>query len=519
MWDRIFRRVVWAIFIIVVLFIIVLNINRSAMMLGERYIYWSYDQWLYFLFGIIFLIITYQLYKLLPKTISKKTYIILLVIISILFLLFRIFLTQSFWLELSTDQAMFATQLRKIFTDNDLSPLKVGGYLNYLKHQFQLFILFKWIVNLIGFEYSSLRFYILNCFIITISIANLSYFVYKLRNEKIAVFTLVMLNLFIPINLLVAVVYGDLLQLLFFTICLVIYATNIKSITKYILMGCCLSLSYMARPASLIFVIALVLLIFFFEAHTLKKKVIYALIILNCFFFPRYLLNQYYISFYNIEEFESFPMYTWILNGITYNQYGYPGNYNSIPYSVYSSTNDMELTNNMSKKIISENLNELKNMKYLYNFLKEKTYFTWTDPDFDTISYYFPNNFGSEDLIEIYKENKVMIGCGLEHIGPLNSFGEYVYENWLMVRRYEKAYYFAILFLALLVSINKKIFANNENILMMMLFVGDFLLQLLLETRPRYVLIYFIVFIVFSCMNVENIETDKLMKVVRKLKK
>ena len=501
-----FYKLVKYLLILILILIIYLNCRYTLLVLGERLDYYFYNTYIPVFFGIS---LSFILIYLIPKIKAKKHFsIFMILIINLIMFAFRIYYQKSFYLAPSTDQGLFYEASSKFFL-NDLTPIQVGEYLNLLPNQFNLNIIFNLLYHLLSPKLENL--YLLNDILVSLSIINLSYLAAKIKGSKAALITSILLNAFLPLTFLTAVIYGDIFQLYFFTIALNFFYLE-KNIITYSITGFVLGFAYLARTSTLVMLIAMIIVIYIY--HHNKKQILTIII-------SFLLISQGLPMFYKLiypSDYKTLPNKAYIISGISRNDAGYAGHYNAIGYSYFKFEVDLDKNkaNDFYNQIIIEELNKFKKPSYAIKFFKEKTTYTYTEPDFDTLTYIYPNDFGQDNVYQNYLKTQEIIGCGYETTTNTNEFGSFIYDNVFKIKFYDKIINNFVYFTFLLIVIFKPL--NNKHLLIPLSFLGIFFFHSIIETRSRYVLIYFIILIFYVSINLTDIFPLIIAKTPKKLK-
>ena len=256
-----------SIFLVVTLILLVLNIYGSTFMLAS---YWPcLDKNIIIPFLISLLLSGALLYIFNKAKASKKTTIIAIAVISIIGLIFRLILNNSFNAYPASDQWQTLNHLIAIINNNDYGPLNKGNYFSIYLHLLLLVLPMYIPVKLFG--YTAIGYYNLNAILIVISFIFITLFINKTTNNKTALFAYILLNLFIPSYFLDFVIYGDVFSLFF--ISLALFLLTIKNNISIVLAFLSIGLAYICRSNSIVWAVAL------FIAYLVFKKLSYKSII------------------------------------------------------------------------------------------------------------------------------------------------------------------------------------------------------------------------------------------------
>lgn len=494
-----------ALFSIFVFVILILNICASVFLVQGYHPVYFKNQILIFFISICliyFLILSFSKIRL-----SKKQIFYTMIGIHSFCLVVRFFLNCSFINGPTSDQAALIYAVNDLVLAEDYTPILQGGYLNIQSHLASFYYFFYWPMKF--FEAHYRYYYHFNAILIQLSFFLFSLNAYKLRGEKSGLFTTILLSLFIPSYFLDFVIYGDTLSLFFVSLVMTV-GINFKGFwLKGISVAVLLALAYMSRATAVVWFIAACIAILLFMKWN-KKTMGFIILMIFFFLLPSnlctYALNRKFNA--QLPQY-SLPGSTWISIGLNYNDNGDAGLYDSYSLdNLISSGYDREWVDELNRDRILNALSTYKNPKEFFSFMKNKLCNTWIDPDFETMSYVMPNNgITAEQFME--NPNRVN-GIAPENTESTTFLGDFIYSHFESIRFVEKCFVFIILMLALLISILslKKNKVDRTALFLQLNLVGYFLLQLFMETKPRYVLISFILLIVYCGFEVERIKID-----------
>lgn len=485
------------IFLFIIFILIILNIYGSIFMLASYWPCLDKNDVFPFVIAIILTISIILVFK--NFDIRKKHFYIYLSISILLSLCFRIYLNRCFSAYPSSDQYQSLDCLNMIINENDARPLQKGQYFGICSYLANLIPLFFIPVKLFG--YDALNYYDFNALLIVISIVSITMFVKNKNGYKAAFFTNLFMNLFIPLYFLDFVVYGDVFSLFFVSMSMfVLSLDSLKEYLKLIIASFLIGTAYMARSNSVVYIIALLISYLVFNKPTVKQicKIIICIIV---FIFPSF-TNQKFIEYkYKVDlESYSIPVSSFIYIGTGYSLDGDAGIYNPTGINTLSETNfNKSKTNSIMVEKVKENLFKLSDVNELALFLKRKLQNTWCDPDFETMGFVMPNE--GYDVDEFVAEGyRLPVGTSAQGTTFMNNFGKFIYDNFMSIRKVEKVYLFVILVIlciSSIIRIKNKIF-DKTCLFLQLNTVGFFFLQIILETKPRYVLVSFIFFILLA---------------------
>lgn len=494
------------IFFIVVSIILILNIYGSIFMLASYWPCLDKNMLIPFIISILLTLALFYIYK--KVQISDSAAIITIAIVSIIGIMLRLLLNTSFNTYPASDQWQTLDSLNAIINNKDYGSLDKGHYFSIYPHLLLLVLPMYIPVKLFG--YNALSYYNLNAFIIVISFIFIALFISKIVNKKAALFTFIFLNLFIPSYFLDFVIYGDVFSLFF--VSLALYVSTFKNAyISMVLSFLAIGFAYICRSNSIVWAIALAIAFLVFNKISFKSLIVLS-ISLVVLFMPKTIINSYYQHKLDINLNEcALPTSSWIYTGTTYNLEGDAGIYNPFGLWTLESVDfNHDEANSIIKEGIKENISNLTNIKDLSLFLKRKIQNTWCDPDFETMSFVMPNSGYVVDQF-VNEGYRIPVGTAPEDTTYTNVLGKFIYNNFVFIRILEKIYMFAILTISLIASVlrNKRNDFNKYSMFLQLNTIGFFLMQIFMETKPRYVLISFIMMMVYSIYELSYISSSK----------
>ncbi len=493
-----------ALFSIIVFAILILNIYASVFLIQGYYPVYFKNHILIFIISLCLFLMSYFLFS--DCKWSKKRSFYMILAIHAFCLLARIFLNSSFITGPTSDQAALIYSINDLVLADDYTPILQGGYLNVQSHLSSFYYFFYWPMKFFESRYSC--YYHFNAVLIQISFLLFSLNAFKLRGQESGLFTAILLNLFIPSYFLDFVIYGDTLSLFFISLVLTI-GINLKGFwVKGAGIAILLAFAYMSRATAVVWFIAACIAVIMFVR---SNKRIIGLIGVMIFFFmlPSSVCTTSLNKKFNAQLPQySLPSNTWISIGLNYNSNGDAGLYDSYSLDQLIDSNyDKESVKELNNVRILNALKTYQDPKELFSFMKNKLCNTWVDPDFETMSYIMPDN---GITVEQFRNDPDLInGIAPGRTHSTNGLGDFIYHHFQMIRIYEKGYIFVILIISFIVSIInvKRKDMDRTSLFMQLNLVGYFLLQLFMETKPRYVLICFIILIVYCGFEWEKIKT------------
>ena len=470
------------------------------------------------IFTIILLIAIFvALYIFLDKInnikLKKKTKTILFIALLIIYLI-----AQILWINIRKAYPIYdqyeVYNDAKIIAEGNINELIKNEYLQMCPHQITLITFYALIFKVCGSTNAVILQY-LNAIANTFTILGL-YLIAKIISDKkntLNSFAVIFLSVaFIPLSMLSTFVYGDMLGLAFgvFSTYFVIKYVKLQKIKYLIISGILMSLACYCRTNMLIFFIALTiyLLIDYIKFIFLTKedkinskfnKVLKAIIkiIFICLFIiicllPTNLVKSYMSNKLQLAKENQFPTIGHINHGISYEGYRGPGWY-------VDKYIDEWKANGHNNEILKERVKSFIN-EYIYNpircfsFFINKIVSIWNEPTFGSVWYNTESMKINDE--EITKEE-------------FNSY----YNLTLSIK--DKQLIFIIIGKIILIIIYSSIFLllirnkniTNEQMLLILIFLGGFAFQLFWEGKSRYILPFVLMLIPLASIGIkENIQ-------------
>lgn len=460
----------------------------------------------YILYLLIFIVMICLVWFLVCRLKSKENKIVSI-------LLFGCALTFSFILANSFDTMPSSDQIAMYFSTNDAvhgwaHALDVGGYINMHAHQ----------VGLFSFLYLPVKFfqehwnyyYMLHALMIQTALYMVYASVKRIYSEPIALFTYIVFLMFVPVYFLEFVFYGEPYLVFVMACSLLIYSYEFKYSDYFcaFLFG----VSAMLRSNAVVLIIAF-LIIKGIEIIKTKKYLLFVkcVLCLLLYLFPVRFNTAIVENAYNVEIGDySMPFENYIAIGLGVSQMvGEPGTYDQRGYNyLVDSDYDKEYVKEMSLERITESLEMMKQESYRQWFFERKMIITWTDPDYECMNYVFPNLEIPEE--EFYKpDDNLISGLAPDETKPVNMLGELITKYFHKIRIVERIYTNAIYILAIIAALLMGC-KNNEkkdklSRFLQLSFFGNVMLYLIIEAKPRYILIPFMLLILYVGCNVGDI--------------
>ena len=454
------------------------------------------------------LILLFIIYKII-NNLKGRSLKILSLILFMMSMIFSFMVVSSFNTAPTSDQIAMIYSVYDAVFDNP-HALDIGGYINIHAHQAGLFSFLFLPVKI--FLENWHNYYIFNALLIQTSLILIYFSIKKLYGIKQSIFTYILFMIFIPIYFLSFVVYGEPFLVLILALTLFIYAFNFKygDYLYALLFG----IGSMLRSNVIVLLIAfLIIKILNIINNKNYKALISCVLCILIYLIPSNLNIVYLENKYDVQIGEnSIPFENWLAIGLNYSRLGEPGIFDPFGYNTFvQSGYNKEISKEKYHEKIKESLNNFKDLAYTKNFFVRKSVLTWSDPDFEVMNYVFENKH--LDCVGI---NDIS-GNGPKEATYNNGLGKFVYDNFYNIRNYERGFNITIIAVGLLIAILNKQKDNLRYFLELSL-IGNFLLYLLIETKPRYVIIPFMFMIliagIYSDEIFDKIDTvkDKFLK-------
>lgn len=440
-----------------------------------------------FLLSLILLIAVLFIFA--TDFLTKKTILILFIAINSVALIGRFIVLSSFEIVPTADMYRVVLAGAQIFLYGDFSSTLAGGYVNMFSNQFGVLTLLEPFVR--NFEFDFNAYYIVNILLIQASILFLSGS-FLLRNKlKESLFSTILLNLFLPNLFAIFIIYGDLFAL--FALSAFIFINLIKFKYKFIqtiFSFVLILMAQLARPTSIIWFIALLIVFFIYKKWNDFLKLLIALSLSLLFVQSLPLVYEARFAI-NIPE-TSLPFSTWV--GIAFEKASVdkesPGFYTDEYFNYHVNNQyNVEKTNQYIIKDLNKNLNQLILKNELFNFQNEKIRILWTDPDFETMNFILPMNYALTKN-DFRANNALRVGVASEGSHPKNTLGELLVRGMFQLRRFEKVMYLLMLLGAMIASIVNLKSRDKTLLVLQLLGIGFFLFFQFMEIKPRYLLVY-----------------------------
>ena len=306
----------------------------------------------------------------------------------------------------------------------------------------------------------------------------------KYKTNKLLLSVLVLTYISIP--MLTTFVYGDIpgLSLALWSVYFTMRLVDTKEIKYAIFSAICMSISYMMRMNSLIFIIATAIylglnLINKFKEKELKEKIIQVAIIVAFIvisIFPTTIVKNYYISKYGIEKGKDTPKANWIYIGMSEGPRA-NGWYND-KIGGYGATHAEKAKQEYPEKIKTRIKYFIQNPVYAIKFYGNKIATMWTENTHAATWYNSLKN---------------------------NEFEKYRKP----IEFYQKVLLIIICVCSLIFLIQNRKDLSLEVIFLITIFIGGFVFHLIWEAKSRYIIPYIVVLFPIASINLKKFKFNK----------
>ena len=409
----------------------------------------------------------------------------------------------------------------KIIAEGNINELIKNEYLQMYPHQTTLITFYALIFKIFGSTNVVILQY-LNAIANTFTIFGL-YLIAKVISDKqnsLNSFAVIFLSIaFIPLSMLSTFVYGDLIGLAFgvFSTYFVIKYDKMQKMRYLIISAILMSLACYCRTNMLIFFIALTIYLFIdcIKHSSIKNKdkinakpnkvvkIILIFIFIIISILPTNIVKNYMANKLQLEKENQFPTIGHINHGISYEGYRGPGWYVDKYIDEWKANgHNNEVFKQRAKSLINEYIH---NPIMCFTFFINKIDSMWTDPTFGSVWY-------NTEFMEINDEDITK--------------EEFISYYNLTLSIGDKQLIFIIIGKIILIIIYSSIFLllirnkniTNEQMLLILIFLGGFAFQLFWEGKSRYVLPFVVMLIPLACVGIkENIQWTK--NIIDKIKK
>lgn len=398
----------------------------------------------------------------------------------------------------------------KIIAEGNINELIKNEYLQMYPHQTTLITFYALTFRICGSTNVVILQY-LNAIANTFTIFGL-YLIAKVISDKqnsLNFFAVIFLSIaFIPLSMLSTFVYGDLVGLAFgvFSTYFVIKYAKMQKMRYLIISAILMSLACYCRTNMLIFFIALTIYLFIdcIKHSSIKNKdkinakpnkvvkIILIFIFIIISILPTNIVKNYMANKLQLEKENQFPTIGHINHGISYESFRGPGWYVDKYVDEWKANgHNNEVFKQRAKSLINEYIH---NPIMCFTFFINKIDSMWTDPTFGSVWY-------NTESMEINDEDITK-----------EEFISY-YNLTLSIK--DKQLIFIIIGKIILIIIYSSIFLllirnkniTNEQMLLILIFLGGFAFQLFWEGKSRYILPFVLMLIPLASIGIkENIQ-------------
>lgn len=499
--KKIVNLITTIIFLGLIFTIFYINIHISGYIHNGYYVTYSPSsfKYLYLSFGLLALFLVVNNYL----KITKRGFVFLLILINLSALILRIVLINSFDILPTGDSWQIFSSIYDLVFNHSISPFLKGGYIGTYSNQLGFGIFLIPLIKIFGTDFNA--YYFLNAFILQASILLLTFAFLKKENYKTSFWINIGLNLLIPNFFYQFIFYSDPLSLLLISVSIyLIVKSKFTTYIEFVALVLMLGLSIIIRAYAIVLIIAtLILVIFDFIEVSKLKKVIFIVLLGLTAFIPQRITENIFNKSYNTTVGEySLPSSTWIAIGL--NGSGFTPEYINYFYSV-------DYNQDLVKKYIQESISTRYKNLYDLDFLSSKITYSWSNQDFDSLSYIMPQEWGAS-LQDFYDDNSLRLGRASGNSGPTNVFGETIYKYLFSIRNIEKVYLLFLLELAVIGAFFNLKKNDKYSFFAQLIFIGFTLLFIILETQPRYLFIAVNILTLFSFKSLSDIPRVQMNK-------
>ena len=440
---------------------------------------------------VIFLIVVYNVKKLL-KNISSEMLSVFVVVT--MMLLSAIFI---YWARIlpKADQEMM-TYLASEFIKGNYDYLGSGGYLKKYPFQLGYIYLTEILFRILGQDPIIMQ--MVNALCIGGIIQLLYKFTEKMfQNREVnKIFCILMLG-FLPIIFFSTFIYGNIIGLLFALIAiyqLLVYREE-RKVRHLVLASISIGFSILLKKNYQIFLVGMIILLILDFVEKKDKKIFIGIALsLICVILFSKVVYFYTEKRTGIEIADGIPMVSYFQMGLREgDDYKMAGWYDASTINIYKNAN--EDTKEASKQSITE-LTELLQY-YIHNpskaikMLVEKIETTWLEPTFQTIWINEPAEIFNK-IPESMKSNKILI----------SFFDGKISKAYI---EYNNIYQIVIYITAgiCLIAVFKK--PSIEKLSLILMVIGGFTFHLFWETKAYYVLTFYILLLPYAANGLQFI--------------
>ena len=377
----------------------------------------------------------------------------------------------------------------------DYSDLMQGEYVAVYPQQLGLITIMRVLFALFG-DMNYLSYQILSALCVFVIIFSIYEFTKLLSNDNklVEIYSIVLAFLCLPMYMYTAFVYGEILSTTLIMVSLVLFLKIYNKITivRCVMLAVTCMGAIMARENSLIFVIAMLVILTVKIICRDKRSVALcmALTVIIGTVMQSAFIKILYDSHWE-EDTSHLPSLLWVAMG-TNDDYGYPGWYNGLATNLFWDNN---LDEGASKEAAVEVLKNFAgvckdNPSYGLDFYNRKITSQWCAPMYQSLV--MNNNIegGQSQIAEaIYHDSRIW--------AAMDKF----------MNQYQLVIYISILLLLILMIKNRNI--GIEFYVGLMVVFGGFLFSILWEAKTRYVFPYLIVLLPYAAYGMYKVSEVK----------
>lgn len=494
------------------IYLLAIVITIAIFVLNFQYSTFTYSSWYPLVFNnsflssfakVIIAILLIIMLGLFLKLLDRKYIVPIIILINLVTFITRIIIIGGFNNFPVADSWHVFNGANVLFFTDDIRSLYIGNYFALYPQQLGIVTLLYPLA--LFFKENIIAYYQVQVVLIQVAILLLTLSSFKLKGLKAAFVTTLLLNLFIPNYFVAFLIYGDLYALFFLSVALTAFVYRdrlpFKNVLLYCLLLISLSLAYLARLSTNVFVLATLFTILISSKINIKLFTRIALLI-SVLVLPFMLVtNAFNVKDVHLGKY-AFPTNTWLRLG-----FGYSGFDEKTP-GYHDIKTDVEFrnvgydVNKMSKinqAIIDKQLMAFKDPSIAFDFFTQKAIIMWTDPDFEMMTLIVPFKGSKiESPLKTYQEANY--GFGSLDLSVKTDFGQLLTDNYYVIRKYEKVFLFSILIL-LLISFIRARKDDQAAMYARLILIGFFLLHLLIEIKSRYVYVSVNALILYVSLN------------------
>ena len=425
---------------------------------------------------------------------------ILFIIGAIIHSFFFIYTLFTIKLNIRADSDLVMKNTKNILNGKYSDISDVAGYLSMNPHQLGLST-FEQIVLKIFNEpivFVVLNFIFLITSIYLVSRINDNLGITKMTNK----YFILLANLFLPIYLHVFFIYGHLPSIFFFTLGLFFLTQNSKNYLQIILGSFLISIAYLLRSNTIIFIIALLI---FLVLQAIKEKkiknIMLVITIITTIILSSNLMRIHYESLIKQKLHPGTPMISYVAMGLRDldpsddHVGGWWDGFNST--LLVENNYNQKKAQYISKRELDKAIKKHQTDSRFSNlFFRRKIISTWLEPTFQSV---WSGPIEVDDFKQTFGPLKSLYGEG-ELSDILNG-----YMSAFLILTYTLVF----LAIVLLLFLDKE-FLNY--LFYQLTFIGGFIFHIIWETKSQYVFLY-----IFLVLPILSFSLDKFSKILLKI--